>query len=742
MTPIHARTQSAGTLPPLALPSALERTAEVMPGLAHELAGARSLAEVAPAITEAAAEAGGWDAAILWSVAPFASMLRCLGTWVRGDAPELIRAVHETRIEPGRGPIGNAWLTTGITVIDDVSAEAAPVCVAAAGDGMRSGAAAAIVGPGRTLGVLVVFSRDEHHVRTIGTGSLTTIADLAATVMERERVAREHAFDRALLESQNEATVDALLVVGPDGSIISSNRRFAEMWNIPEHILDLGSDDAAIEAVLDQVEDPSAFLSRIQHLYAHPTEHSRDEITLRDGRILDRWSAPLRHAEADITFGRAWFFRDVTEERRAERHAAFLADATSLLTSTLDYESAVGELARLTVPPLADWCVIDLVEEDLSVRRVAIAHRDPEKVAAARELESGSRLAHDPDAQRGVHHVIRTGRAELSAEIDDAWLEEVARGDATMLARLRALGLRSYMCIPLAARGRMLGVMSLISAESGRRFDVRDLAFAHALANRASLLVDNLRLYGERDRIARTLQESLLPSSLPEVPGLQLAARYRAAGEAYDVGGDFYDVFSMGRRTWGVVVGDVCGKGPDAAALTALARNTVRVASMQARKPKKILAMLNQAIYRQFDGTRFCTVTFARFQPGPDDVAVTICRGGHPPSLVLRAGGTVVSLRGQGTMIGAFDEITLADVTCRLAPGEMLVLYTDGITEARGPNGAYGEERLRATLASCDGVSAEETVERILSDVLAFTGGAASDDIALMAVRAAERPAP
>ena len=176
-----------------------------------------------------------------------------------------------------------------------------------------------------------------------------------------------------------------------------------------------------------------------------------------------------------------------------------------------------------------------------------------------------------------------------------------------------------------------------MTGRSGRRFDEQDLELGEELARRCATAIDNARLYGERAYIARTLQESLLPAELPEIPGLETAARFRATGEGNEVGGDFYDLFESGGRGWTVVIGDVCGKGPDAAAVTALARYTLRAAAMRERLPSRSLALLNEALLRQRGDRRFCTVAYAYLETLDSGARVGFASGGHPLPLVLRA---------------------------------------------------------------------------------------------------------
>src|SRR5919202_1560168 len=257
---------------------------------------------------------------------------------------------------------------------------------------------------------------------------------------------------------------------------------------------------------------------------------------------------------------------DVTERKKNEETQRFLAEAGASLFSSLDYRSTLNRMAHLAVPRLADWCAGDILEEDGSLGRLAMAHQDPEKIALARELEE--RYPPDPEAPQGVAQVMRTGQSELVPEIPEQVLEQAVRDDEHREI-LQGLGLKSYMIVPLVARGRTLGAITLVSAESGRRYGQAELELAEELARRAALAVDNARLYRANIQVARTLQEGLLPSRLPEVPGVEVGLRYLSAGEV-DVGGDFYDLFdtkvvqhngsssssSSSSSSWAAVIGD------------------------------------------------------------------------------------------------------------------------------------------------------------------------------------------
>jgi serine phosphatase RsbU (regulator of sigma subunit) len=289
------------------------------------------------------------------------------------------------------------------------------------------------------------------------------------------------------------------------------------------------------------------------------------------------------------------------------------------------------------------------------------------------------------------------------------------------------------MTVPLIARGRVLGAMSFVTGESGRHYDEDDLAVAEELASRAALSIDNAKLFDEQRRVADTLQSSLRPPVLPEIRGLELAAAYRPGGALLEVAGDFYDVFQLRPGSWFAVVGDVCGKGVDAAAVMALARYSIRTAGLRQVRPSAILATLNEALLRSgFD--RFVTASALRVDEGDHVSRVTLSSGGHPAPLMISKGAASF-VEVPGSLLGVLEDPVLNDHTFELHPGEALVLYTDGVTEAhRGPE-LFGDDRLLALGDAFGAEPLDVLVRKIVEEVETFGGGRPADDIALLAVR-------
>ncbi|HTC82658.1 MAG TPA: GAF domain-containing SpoIIE family protein phosphatase [Acidimicrobiia bacterium] len=302
---------------------------------------------------------------------------------------------------------------------------------------------------------------------------------------------------------------------------------------------------------------------------------------------------------------------------------------------------------------------------------------------------------------------------------------------------------RSWLAAPVPGRdGAILGVVYL-GHHRAHAFDARHERLVDGLSAQLGVALEHCTLFAERSRVAHALSESLLPPLLPPIPGVHAAARYRpsgadATGRGNLVGGDFYDLFEMAGGHFGLVLGDVSGVGPEAAALTGVARYTVRAVAAPDEAPCGVLTRLNEALLR-LGSERFLTAVYATLAPKADGVVpVVLCSGGHPPGLVLRDDESVEILdRANGTLLGVFPSVDLTDQPVLLRPGDALVLVTDGVLEARDDNGEeFGCERLAALLSTCTGRSAAGIARRIERSVLDHRGERADDDMAIVVLRA------
>jgi serine phosphatase RsbU (regulator of sigma subunit) len=291
--------------------------------------------------------------------------------------------------------------------------------------------------------------------------------------------------------------------------------------------------------------------------------------------------------------------------------------------------------------------------------------------------------------------------------------------------------MRPVVMVPMvAAGGAPTGVISFVMAESGRVFNESDLALFEEIGRRAGIAVENARLYEERSTIARTLQRALLPPALPEIPGYSLATLYRPAGRENWVGGDFYDAFPV-KDGWMVVVGDVAGRGAPAASLTAFTRHVLRTAAQLHDDPLDGVAFLNRQLFDR-PGPALCTACCVLLrEQGPDAEATVVCAG-HPQPFALRADGPPEQVGRWGSMLGAWTQAEFPRATTRLAAGELLVLYTDGVTDAVGERERYGEERLEATIA--DAREPQDVLRRIEDSLVDFEEGEQADDTCALAI--------
>jgi serine phosphatase RsbU (regulator of sigma subunit) len=288
----------------------------------------------------------------------------------------------------------------------------------------------------------------------------------------------------------------------------------------------------------------------------------------------------------------------------------------------------------------------------------------------------------------------------------------------------------------MSAGDRVIGVVTIGTSHSARRLGEAELALAEELGRRAGIAVENARLHAARSQIATTLQRSLLPPRLPVVPGVTIAARFRAAGETNDVGGDFYDLFGVG-DAWMVIVGDVTGKGPGAATITSLARYTMRTAAMYERSPGAVLSRLNSALGADPERRPICTAVCARIELAEDGtLRVTLACGGHPPPFLITAAGAE-TVGAPGPLLGAFDGGTWEERHLVVGVGDALVFYTDGVTDTRGEEGElFGHDRLNEVLDGAAALDADEVASRIDEALRDFERGQQRDDVALLVLRA------
>ncbi len=552
---------------------------------------------------------------------------------------------------------------------------------------------------------------------------------------ERERLGRE-------LEAILSGVADAVLAQAPDGSLIYVNDAAVELLGVPAGFPDraslLAADPRDVAARLEMFgEDGEPFAPERMPGRRALRGEDPEPITLRyrvRATGASRWmrikAQPVRDRSGRVT--RAInVVEDITDLKQVESTLRLLAEASRMLAGSLDYAETLRRVAWLAVPVLADWCMVDVIGER-GLERMAVAHADPAMTGLAEELRG---LVIDPLGTEGPAAVVRTGRSELHPHVDAAHVRRAAR-DPRHHELLSRLAVRSAAIVPLTVRGRQLGVLTLSTTTSGRILGAEQLAVLEELGRRAAAAIDSAQQYRQRSAIARTLQNSLLPPVLPEIQGLEAAAVYRPAGDGTGVGGDFYDLFTVADDEWIAVIGDVCGKGAEAAAVTALARYTIRTAAVRRRSPAAILRWLNDAMLRQDRDGRFCTIACVHIDTSRPRIRVSVACGGHPPALLRRADGAVAELGPAGTLLGLVPELELEDEHAELGQGDALLLYTDGVTEARAPQRMLDQEELHAVLAGLPDGSAQALADGLVAAALGPEPGAPRDDIAVLALRA------
>jgi serine phosphatase RsbU (regulator of sigma subunit)/anti-sigma regulatory factor (Ser/Thr protein kinase) len=423
-------------------------------------------------------------------------------------------------------------------------------------------------------------------------------------------------------------------------------------------------------------------------------------------QVADRVAVPLERAR-------------LSERDRAWRgRLSFVAEASDLLAGTLDEDQTIALAAQLVVPRLAAWCAVLLPDENGELRLAYAWHADESRADALTSLLNYSPppQVHPGDGAQpwslaGSRPELRTA---MTAELvsDPAW------------------------CFPLRARDRSPGVF-VIGRPRGGAMTRDALDLAEDLTRRAALALDNARLYSEQLQATHALQRSLLPPELPDIPGIDLAAAYQAAGEGNEVGGDFYDVFEVAVGRWRFTIGDVCGKGPEAATVTGLTRHALRILAREGLDVPAVLERLNALIAGEASRTPFVTLIHGELIPAPGGAAiVSLACAGHPPPLILRSDGGVQTGAEPQPLLGVLDAVTFHTETIRMSPGDVLLCVTDGVTERRASGRLLDDDDgLSQLLGECSGLNAGAIVARIQRAVHEFGSGPPVDDLALIVFR-------
>lgn len=420
-----------------------------------------------------------------------------------------------------------------------------------------------------------------------------------------------------------------------------------------------------------------------------------------------------------------------SRRRRADEARELLAAAGGAFDRSLDPLQTMRTIAEVAVPRLAPMCTIDLLGEDATIIDTVTVSERPDLVEPFERLRATNQV--DATSENPVARAIGSREVVLS-DLSDAQLFDLDTPEAAHF--VAHSGYRSIVAIPLIARGRVLGALSFLYPDPASHHDAEHTALMRDLANRAATALYNANMYVARTNLARTLQRSLLPETLPILKQLALASAYHPVGEGNEVGGDFYDVFTTPLGCW-LAVGDVCGKGPEAAAVTALVRHSIRAFAFVRASPAQVLGAVNEVMLGHALAQRFATVVLARLDLSSEPVKAVVAGAGHPPPILLKSGGTTECPATKGTMLGVRSGSNVSDLTFELQPGSTLVLYTDGLLDAGAPRRELTPLELCHILAAHTGAPPHAVVQQLERLALSSGAGRLRDDIAIVAARVA-----
>jgi PAS domain S-box-containing protein len=708
--------------------------------VARILADSPTLAAATPKLLEQIGEALGWETGALWEVEPGTEMLRCVDTWQAAglDAHGFEERSKTISFTPGVGLPGRVWAAGEPAWIADVTQdENFPLASAAAEAGLHGALAFPVRGATGILGVMEFFSRevkapDERLLEAMAAAG-NQIGRFLQSRLGAEEIRRSAALKTAMLAS----ALDCVIAIDHEGRIIEFNPA-------AERAFGYKREDVIGEEMAELIIPPHL---RERHRHGLARYLAGGEAPVLDKPVelpAMRSDGSLFEAELAITrIGTddppmfSGYVRDITERKRHQQAREFLMRASAALDESLDLDAMLQTIARLTIPYLADACMVDLLERDGSIRRAASAAGDPSFEPVLEDLR---RHRIDPHGAHPVAKAIRTGQIELVPDISDSFFWAIA-GSEEHYNALSRLPAQAALVAPLKFRGNMLGAILLGSFSSERTYGPHEMIVIEELSSRAASAIENARLFEERSQLANTLQQSLLPPRLPELPGAEVAARFQPAATNGDVGGDFYDVFEGRESGWVITIGDVSGRGVEAAATTALARHTIRAAAIQATTPAQILSVLNEALRSQPQELRLCTAAVGLLQIEDSRARLSLASGGHPLPLHLRPDGRVEPIGRSGTLLGAVPNPELGQQELELSAGDILVFYTDGVSELRIGGGQFGVEELTAVVAGCIDLDATATVECINQAVTDAREREPHDDAAILVLRILEQEA-
>jgi len=415
------------------------------------------------------------------------------------------------------------------------------------------------------------------------------------------------------------------------------------------------------------------------------------------------------------------------------RRIDLVTSATRILLENVDHSESVTmqRFARLLAPELAAWLILDVERHQRLRRQLAVGPQDQPSGDLARAV-----AAVEPQPGSAAHQVHESGSPLLVAHVSDPGILGAGPDGVPLVMRL---GATSVLCVPLSDGERSYGALTLARLPGSGHFGLADLGLVEELGEQLALAIRADRTLRQRTEIVHALQASLLPRRPRQVPGTEVAAGHTPATRAQDTGGDFYDIYPA-RDGWGVCIGDVCGRGQDAAAVTAAARHAIRVLAHWDRDPAQVLRGTNEIMMEEEFGGRFVTANVGHLRWQDGRLRVVLASAGHPWPMLVRPDGTTQALQGGGLPLGIFPDAEPATQQIDLDPGDLLFFFSDGLTGACGPELVYFEERITDELAALRGEPAARVVSRLQEVLLQFCRGDLRDDVTMLALRAGEPP--
>ena len=564
----------------------------------------------------------------------------------------------------------------------------------------RSSIVAAMTARGRTLGTLTLvttwskrrYTADDVSFAQVLARRIGLALDSAGLFSDLESVERRLDTVMSMLD-------EAITVHDASGDLVYANEAAARWlgFTSPQQVLEATERELMGRLEIWAADGTSVDRYLIAQRFLAGRLPKREQVRLAlKATGEERWavvsSEPINAPDGRLLYA-VTTIEDVTELKRSEFAQQLLARAGELLGASIDHQHTLQAVAQVAVPQFADWCAVKILDQGGDLQPGAVAHRDPEMVAVARRLSE---------------------------------LYPVRPDDGARL--MQGVGSGSAIAVPMAAGAKVVGALVFGSDSGSRSFDEHDLEIAVEIARRAGIALENARLAGEQAEVARVLQRGLRPAEMPVMRGFEVATMYRPAGEVNEVGGDFYEAFEIDRG-WMLAIGDVVGRGAAAASVTALARYTIRTAGKLTGDPRSAALMLDESLKRRTDLALCSAIILVLPDTDGEPARASLLVAGHPLPLLVR-GGQVDPVGRPGPLAGTLDQPRFEATQLELSRGDQLVLYTDGVTEARGESDRFGDHRLRASLSTVSDPT--QTVAQIESALDSFLTGPPEDDAAMV----------